>query len=629
MLLGLGETLKKWQELKTFIDKLPPNQLRDLQKKIDTAILIANINAHAGLFEVAYRNWQDIFRRWPNASLAQQSFVWFLIDNDFTAQLQHTLKRWCKLFIEKPALWEVYYSALEAMAEHARALQVMLYHPNKVVGYEKLATISELFTQTDNDHAAYYTGRKALALLMKQIAKQGHKVTQEQEVILAQLMNKFAPVANTYQVIAHLSQSLFKNKDVDNQVLDWAINQDRYELASYIKKMHDIFGMKTDPGKLLSVALAYNDRTAMGYLLQNYANRLPSQDRVTAADRIENRPLAETLAYVGLQEHPTVSPMYDLFKDTMLPRSNKAYIGSYYKGYDSVTGPLESIGARFYVTPSLSISPFTKAWFTHTTNTDNNFWVPNRDVIGGIKVKKFIHNGFVYFKVAERSSLESFAVASLGLNQKLSSKWTSDLLLGYHKLADETLYLELGGMKNEARVKLNYELDSYNEFEAHINVDQFLGQDNTHLGTGQELELHWENKLFLSYPDWNINLYGYWNKYQYALRPLSPQLQRFFEPDDEAVADTSFIMPESYTQLEFSVGVGQRYKEEYTQSIKGFFEAGLSYGFPIGIGETIQGGVSSSVFGRDHLVLYGEYSNNQLHAGQDLFKIGMRYDTFF
>lgn len=628
MILGLGETLNKWQELKTFIDSLPSKELNALKGKIDTAIILANIYAHLGLFQLAYHQWEDIFTRWPDATLAQQSYIWFLIDNDFSGQLQHTLKRWCKLLINKDSLWHVYYSALIELGDNVHALQVMLQH-HKIVfkSYEHLTALADLFDKTDNDFAAYYAGRQALVLLMKDIAKKTHQMSTQQKLSLIQLMNSFAPAANTYHAVANLSKNLFKTKEIDNQVMDWALNNDNYELATYIKKIHDIYRIKTTPWMALSIAMAYNDQQAMGELLQKSPKRLPHRDRVTAAVMIENMKLAEQLAYQGLEEHPKDSDMYDLFIDTMIPRSNEAYVGSYYKGYNSAVGPLETLGGRVFMTPSIALIPFASGWFPHTTNTDNVFWVPSRDVVGGLKVKKYIHKGWMYLKVGERKSLESFMFGALAMRQQLDARWSGDVILSYHKRADETLQLELGGMKNEAAVLLTYIYDNYNTLETRLNIDQFLGQDGTHLGAGEELEVHWQNKLFLSYPDWNVNVYGYWNNYQYTNTALSLPLQQFFAPGSDA--DTSFIMPENYTQLEFTIGAGQNYKRDYTQFIKGFFEAGLSYGSPFGIGEIVQGGFSSSIFGRDHLVLYGEYSNNQKEAGQNLFKVGMRYDTFF
>jgi hypothetical protein len=627
-ILNLGENLLKWQTLRNFVGSLSLNEIRILKSKPDTAMQLVNIDAKIGAINIAFQSWIAILHRWPNNSLVKQTYTWFIIDNKAQRQLKFILKSWCKDFLTKPGLWEVYVAGLVEIGDYPRALTVMMQHlPVISKSYDKLITLGNLLEQQNRPYASHYVFQKAFSLLWKEIKKQPQKISLLQQLKLVELMAKFSPTVVTEHAISYLSKHWFKKIEVDNQVLSWALEKNQYTLASYIIKVHALHAVESPSDALLTWALLYNDHPALATLLQNSVAVLPHRDRVTAAMRIENMTLAEQLAYQGLKEHPNDSQMYDLFKEVMLPRANKGSLGSFYKNIGNVSGQLEQAHARIFLTPSTSISPYTNLWNPKTTNTQVLAWVPDTDVTGGIQVRKYIHNGWVQGRMGTRKSLEAFLVAAFGMKQSLTSKLESELFLNYHARATETAPLELGGMKNATKVRINYTLDSYDTFNADAQLAQYLGQDGSYLGTGQEIQLHWQKKIALGLPDWNINLHGAWANYQYQNKIVSKPLQRFVPVGEAPVA--SFFMPKGYTQVALTFGANQVIKNEYTQRWRPFFEGGFSYSIPFGLGEVAEAGVGGSVFGRDHLVLFTEYSLNQQQGSQQNLKIGMRYDNYF
>lgn len=628
LVLNLGENLAKWQALKDFTRALPNKELIALKSKPASAIQLVNIDAQLGLINQAYQGWMAILHRWPNHTLVQQMYTWFLIDNNQLKQLEYILKCWCNNFLHKPALWDTYVAGLMSLGDYPRALTVIMQHlPAVNKSWNHLITLGNILEQQDKPYPAYYVMKKAFHLLWKDISKDPNNISLEQSLKLVELMAKFSPAVVTTHAISRLSLQWYKSVEVDNQVLSWALQNNQFALASFIEKIHNLRAVDTPKDAALTLALLYNDHPAMAALLKNSLALLPHRDRVMAAVRLENMKLAEQLAYQGLKEHPTDSEMYDLFKEVMLPRANKWSFGSFYKNIGDVGGALQQAYGRFFLTPSISASPYSSVWTPKTTNTRVVAWVPDTDATAGVKVRKYIHRGWIQGRIGGRKSLDDFLVAGLGMERQVSSKLQSQLFLDYHQRAIETAPLELGGMKNAATLHLDYTLDSYNSFDLDAQTAQYLGQDNSSLGTGQEIQLHWQKKLALAYPDWNINLYGIWTDYQYQNKIVSAPLQRFVPIDDDPVA--SFFMPQRYSQIALTFGANQRLKYEYTQRWRPFFEAGFSYSWPFGLGEVAEAGLGGSVFGRDHLAIFAEYSLNQQQGSQQNLKVGMRYDNYF
>jgi hypothetical protein len=280
-----------------------------------------------------------------------------------------------------------------------------------------------------------------------------------------------------------------------------------------------------------------------------------------------------------------------------------------------------------FVTPSISVTPFNIIWFPHILDYNQIAYTPRVDETAGVAVRKYIEKGWVQGSLGERSTFENNVVAKLKWEHQLTSKTVTRYSLNYHKRADETDILLIAGMENEAIARFETKFDEHNTYDGSFRAMQFLGQDRSYLGTGEEVSLHWQNKFYLEYPDWNINFYGTWAKFQNSNRPISKKLQRFVPADQ--TANTQFFVPQGYTEGGITFGFGQEYKEGYTHAWRPFAEAGLLYSHPFGLGQLAEAGIAGSVFGRDHLALFAEYGTNQQQASQEIYTIGIRYEKYF
>lgn len=640
-IISLGTDLGKWQEIKNFIGGLSPQVFKKINAIPDYAMLIAITNRKVGLPLDAFYSWKRILHRWPNLTKVQSTYLWYLIDNNEMRQLEFIVKRWCRVFGLKPELWNVYVSALTTIGEFPRALKIMKQHYEQVnKSYAMLLNIADLFAHHDQLYSAYYAKRRALYLLMNEIEQHPDKISVAESLALTELMRTFAPAAMTYNAIVKLSEKLFIQPEVDDQIIAWALENDNYDLARYLIQVHRMTGVYSQPEMELTLALEDDNRDLMQELLFKSPKFLPHRDRVTAAIRTGNIKLAEEYAFQGLRQHPHDTAMYNLFTKTMLPRANKISASIAQETWGSVGGPLTKLSARVFVTPSLSLTPFGIAWFPHTNNFNIFATTPSVDETTGVIARKYVERGWWELSVAERRSLDTiFPVWVKWHRENVIPKLNTDLTLGYHIRADETTPLLLGGMKNEIKLGLTYNTDNHNFFDAQAAQDKFYGQDGMSLGSGQEVRGHWQHKFYLSYPDWNVNLYGTWLSYHYnKFRTVSRRLQRLIPVNDDPLVP--FYMPISDREVALTFGFGQEYKEIYTHSWKPYAELGLLYSKVFHLGKLAQVGLATSIFGRDHLVLFAEYTDNQQQVtplqttnqqreSQVYYTIGMKYDYFF
>ncbi|WP_176695298.1 tetratricopeptide repeat protein [Legionella massiliensis] len=643
LLLSLGAELNKWHEVKEVVDNLPPSDLAKLNNIPEYAILIATMNRQLGLVIESFQNWESILARWPEKTLVQDSFLWFLFDNNEFKQIEYVLSHWCEIFNAKPELWEAHAAILTAIGNNQLALQIVSPHWESINNdYASLLGVADLFIQNNNDYAAYYLQRRAMYLLLNEISPHPENLSTRQELALSELVKLFAPASVAYNVMLKMSEKLYSQPEVDEQIISWALETDNYDLSGLIIKSHALTGRFTPPWMSLTQALEENDRDLMQLLLLESPNQLPHRDRVIAATRIGNFKLAEEYAYQGLSEHPDEAEMYQLFTETTLPRANQFFVDQSIQTYGNVVGPLSELKGRFFVTPSLALTPYGIAWFPHSTKTSVIASPPAVDEIAGIIARKYVHRGWWEVNLAERKSLDHFFPASAKWHRdRIYPGLDAELSLGYHVKSDETTALLLGGMKNEAKLEFTYGRKSHDIYDAQLGVQRFLGQDGFYLGSGNELRLHWQHKWYLSYPDWNINFYGNLLNYKTKNRILPHLLQQLIPPNQDPT--TAFYMPLSDINTGITFGFGQQYKEEYTHKWKPYAEAGLLYSRLLGLGQIVEGGVATSIFGRDHLVLHIEYAVNQQQVNQLInqpgqnqsqesqvyYKIGISYDRYF
>lgn len=633
-ILTLGSDLGKWDEMQAFLNHLPKEIIHKLENQPETAVALLNLKLHLGFVTQARMAWFHLFHKWPNSEIVQGGYLWYLIDTFDLTQLEYTLARWQEKFYTKPGLWLQYSVGLSTIGDYRTALGLMFLHKNEVnQSYRALSDLSNLLQENNFDWESYYMGQRAFYLLRKEINKKSGVPNIEQTILLSELLQLYSSASLAYKSLLTLNSHLWKEPKADEQVMSFALKTEAYSLASYIANVHKLKNLPIPPWMTLTLALVYNDREAMFRVLRDAPKILPHRDKVRAASRLGHFKQAEEYAYQGLKAHPKDNETYQLFEETMIPRANRATLGTGYYVPGGLIGPYTRGSVKTYLSPSLSMSAYGRLWFPQVSDPTQIARAPFNERTG-LAFRRNVEKGWVQASIAESLSMETFMTAKLRVERQWNSKFHYRFGVNYQEPATETTPLVVAGMKNDIDFRLTFPYGKYDDFSLQFLVEEFLGQDRTYLGKGGEVEFHWEHKFYLEYPDWNFNTYLTWGNYQSSSQPLSPALLSFvpaneFPPLSDLPPNASFFMPQSFREIGLTLGFGQKFRQEYTHGWKLFGEAGLLYADPFGLGQLAQFGLGGSVFGRDHLALFTEYSVNQQQASQTNYTIGMRYDNYF
>jgi polysaccharide biosynthesis protein PelB len=624
-LLRIAYDQKKWKLLADTIRHIPHKLITKLEKQPFFWETKAQLAQHQGNTDRAVSLYKTAMRKWPDNMNLKVNFLWFLIDNNQSDILKNTLSQWQALMWREPALKLPFAMAFLKLNKLHTALKLFYQlWPIERNNFRWLLDFADVLQRTNQPTMVPYLRQRALYFLGKTIGQQNTE-TQEQQLALAELATDFLPADITQQIMVGISQRYF-NQQSNAAIMAWALSQKNDQLARYVANVSTANQIEVPDWIQLSLAIRQNDREVMQKLIYKNNNDLSYHDRILAAQRLGNYRLATTLAYQGLAKHPNDSSMYQVFQEVMLKNANRWQIAPEYRQFGVAVGPYSQNFLELWLTPRISISPYTRVWWLKSSDTEN-FVIPfSVDYMGGIKIKYRSPRGKTIVNIGQRKALRAFFVGSLQGLYRINSKLQFEFKSGYHVVAEESTSLLVGGYKNELKLGLNYQMSNEDFISWQMAAMQLLSQDDNYLGYGGMMQIYYSHKFQLSYPDWNINAFVM----QHVFEPdgsLSPTATRLVPADQ--TTNVAFYVPQNSFDWGIGFGMGQGLAEEYTHAWRPYFDIGITQSTLTGLGPVVNLGVAGSVFGRDHLVLYFKYSQNQATSGESNIEAGLRYQLFF
>lgn len=441
----------------------------------------------------------------------------------------------------------------------------------------------------------------------------------------AELARYFSPTQVAYPLSSYIASQVYKDAMPD-ALLTYAINHDKYELALYLINYY-YAGMPPSWARTW-LALLQNDRPRMGRMLQTMPQALPRHDRVRMANRIDDLPLAQTLAYQGLvNSNNRDNELYQEFTDLMLRNASQLNIAVEYEQFGALQGPREIINTKLFINDRLSVTPYSNIWDPFTNNRD---LFPARsyiDHIYGLKLMQETLRSMLTLNVGHRRALFSSYNAELAGEYQLTSKLKIGGEIGYNQRSTLTTTMLIAGSQDEAKLFAEYHYTVRDMVAAQIEYDEYHLQNRTHLGSGQLINAEWYHKFWLDYPDIAITPSAGYNRFRANNKELAGRLLRII-PDHTPTSSDS-IIPVNYWQTAVRFSIGDSVKEEYTHAWRPYAAVSAIYQSSAGWGEDIDFGFTGSVWGRDKLSLFFERSTVNKGTEQTNFTIGTLYRLYF
>lgn len=581
----------------------------------------------------------------PEDDFLKSDFLSFLIEKRQLALIRHILPLWQSDLPQKAPLWGVY---AEAYAQLDNPLMTKLILELFYDNFEQYATnplwliafkdmLEGSFFPKESAEINHYTW----PIYLNRLRRQKTALVYKDLLNYTKLSMLDAPGDLTGAALYQLQDKV--NEDTELLMITWALQNNDFSLAHGIYSYYLLLGMQPPLWASLSMSLQNLDRNRTRRILTNKSAIVSYRDRIRGADQINAIPLAQDIAFDSLKKHRHDQDLYDnFFVPTMIKTSPFAKLSQEYYQYASVAGPRSSGAFTYFLTPGISITPYESLWFSQNVgptgvvtgqplNAATNqelVNVPARDERAGLRLSSLLHRGTLDLDLGYRDNLTSFFNARLRRSYPVYNDVDAYLELGYHQQADDTVSMLVGGMKNKLELGVTYRILPNDTLFASYQQNGFYTQNGQYLAEGNQTTLSWEHKLWKTYPDWTLSAFGtttqYYNKGNQIITGSAAQLIPQGAPQT-----VGFFIPSNFLMYGVTASVGQSYIDEYTHTWRPFGLVTLSNSTTVGIGELFNVGIAgSTVFGRDHLLLYYQWASNQGQGLQQEQLVKLAYKVY-
>lgn len=635
----LSTQLRQWGIFNNVVLSLKPKELRQVFKLPNFWINLSRIYADMGYLDMA----EQVILKGMNFDSEmeglKEAYIWLLIREGDRDKLKWAVDYFDRdeNFYDDKTLWLPYAHAVILLDKPEYSLilydnYLRLYPEDKQIGiFYAQAMDAARFYKSAYNLKLYLWYRYSLDLQRSNL--RDYELWRE----IGQLTPYFASGDEQYRIYAGLVALDLDSTDADI-MLTWAIFAPHYDVSKYLKAYY--FSGILPNWAELNLAILDNDQLKMQKLLLEDAKKLPRVDRVTAAERTEQYPLAQTLSYEGLTEKPDDYLRYIQFTDLMMKDVNYIDLNPEYEKFSSVSGFHTNVFTKFRVTPLWSIGPYYKNWFVHSDNEQLVTNVPDNDTSGGVRIYRKIHKGVALLDVSIRSALNTFLTARLNTEYRYTSKLTSEFEAGYNQEDLDSVYTRIGGVQDEISAELNYNITMRDLLSAKLRGDNYYSQDRHYLGQGVHLRGVASHKFWFSYPDYTIDVFseihGYSRNGSYGgdITKLFPNTLVGEDAEDPTLIaeqnknNYAQIIPNSFSEWGMNFNFGRFLRTDYNHTWRPYLSVSVFYSTLVGLSNNVEAGLTGSVFGRDKLLFYAERGTALTAQNQVDYTIGISYKIF-
>lgn len=637
-ILFLGAKLNHWQTVNKVLMELSNKQLNRVAKTELFWETQAEFYAYTGDIDLQRKVLLTGLILHPQMLNLENSLLWLVITNGETLWIKELMDDvFQKKQMNNATLWHAFAEGFNVLNKYYPALDIYQHHllgaRQKEAMYVDYASILEramLNQEALNMRESIW--QRAFAKLSS-----GLNIPDKETIqVLAQLAPFFISGTGQAAVLKALFSSSPNNDDL-NILLNWLVPRNYYDLITYIQ-WHYLDGALPDWAKI-NLALIKNDLTTLQAVMPHPEREWPRADRINAAVRLENKPLAVDLAYQELGERPLAHEVYSEFTQYGLELASHFSMGEEYEQFINIVGPRAKMESKFRLTNSLRILPSLSLWSLRSNQPTQITNVPNYDFHSNLLLEQTIHRGKILYSLGYRKALSSFIPASADLHYTLAGNWLGTVKLGYNQEDFQNSYLRIGGVQDQISLGVLHHLTKRDFWSLELQGLNYYSQNRHYLANGFNVLGLYQHKFWLSYPDYTIGVFG--NSYNFyrngsfggnvtTLFPL-PTPQQVTDPVLMAsiiAADYQQLIPNSYQEggLIFSFGDGI---QEYTHSWRPYLWASLYYNTITALSNNVRCGVNGTILGRDSLLIYAERGSAATTTASINYMIGARYMLFF
>jgi len=489
---------------------------------------------------------------------------------------------------------------------------------------ELVNTREFLFLQDDiykaqfNNNAHLQTLRKLRALMQKELQNNPELADDE----------KF--LYDSLRVSLHLdSIETFGSKlqAAKNRLTAAHYNDLSYSLAVKLgvqDMAHEVYLHTKNPPVWLDFAdaLLQENHTKKANLLFYHLHEIPRDDASYGAHQIGEIALAQTLAFDSLEESEKNKNAYISMLNYTKERSDLFEARSAYYNRDPLLRKYITLNNVLYIDNGLYIVAHLSYYKNSLLDHNILIYVPNTSQELYAGVKKLFDKGEVTFRLGKADSMRSYTTADLKVEYQLNNYFKLKGEATKNSVAEESIELLLGGIKDMLSATLLYTPLNSTSLEITLDKNRYNSQDGVYIGEGTYIQALLGHQLRNGYPDMRIILFG-----DYAQYSESKGKKGVIE---ELRKEPYQTLPNDFYNIGLTFNYGMQNSTIYTRVWRPFFEVSSFYNSDLGgLSYSLYAGYGGKVYLQDHLVTAIKYTNDVSGIGGSILELLLNYQFLY
>jgi tetratricopeptide (TPR) repeat protein len=623
-----GLRCNRARELAEFFAAMSPTERRPLLHDGRSWFYLSQMYRQNGDLESSVIAARNAIRYEPANMDLFSGYLWLLIDQKRTAELQTILREREMQIAATPELREPLAAAMIVIGEPAKAL-----HYYSILARSRqrdpawLTTCADLLEQTGYPDFAWQVRRHAQKLITGRIQSEaGVTVNSRQNLLLqAQLMTLLSPGDRLTRLIERIDA---EGTDAGGRelLLAWAMSGGQTDLARLWFWRYFARATTRPEWARLGLAFDENDRSAIADLLETHHEQVSYRDAIEGARRVGMTATAETIAFEKFQVHDGDHLLDTQLRDLFQPQSSNLQYGIGVRDRGGVGLLEQQMLATFSLNRRVNFDlELDTTEFRHLKNGVVGIY-PGSSQKGELGFGYRYTEGEAKISVGLSDGIYRHYSGKIRGNGRISSRVTVEAEIGIGLQADESLSLQMGGIKDEIALGVNYRLTERDNLKLQGATSQFMDQKRRYLGGGSRVAIESGHRLNSAWPDSTVRVFGGYHQYHANGTPVEKTAELI---PHGFPGNAGYFIPASFAQFGSGIAIGQAWKETYSRNWKLFGAVDTLWNSVSGVGFMYEAGAAGPLLGLDTLLVSFSQEKGTLGSGDFSTRIDVKYRYLF
>jgi len=430
------------------------------------------------------------------------------------------------------------------------------------------------------------------------------------------LADQFASEAE-FERLVQSAKGILNQKTLTDIYLSHLLSKGRQTTVRFFVKRHKYL---LAPWMKLNLALWENDTYLLQELVNQYSDVLPIRDCVESLVKIGEIKKAMGFAFKRMEENRDDYLAFKQFRDLVVENEDVANIsvGYFYRQYYSALKEKFKIDQRLNNGFGFNFSTA----LTQPVSVDHTALTKaaaGKEILFGINKKN--SRGRWEIGLGSLSKLKDNLSGYFNINWRPDHKTNIGFSFAKNKSCLDTIYLEVGGMKDVTQLSFSYQFNNRTSLYLSPEYDRFYAQDKTDLGKGVGVYFEGQYKLRMGYPDYTFRIFYQQMSYKSThkigvIREITP-------------FNNIEVLPNSFLSLGAGFAFGYDNRDLLVRPWRPFLNVNLLYNTQTGPGFDFDVGIGGRFLRKDNLGLELHFNKNAGKTKETLFNIILNYKCFY